>query len=155
MLHAALPPGARMDRITHHGGCHCGNLRWRFATTRTVGEFAPRACDCEFCSRHRAAWVSDSQGMLGIDVRHAAALQRYRQGSAQADFLLCHACGVLVAVVARSEDGRLLGAVNRNAFDQRDGFAEATVVSPRLLPAEAKLERWSHLWTPATLVESD
>ena len=58
------------------------------------------------------------------------------------------ACGVLVAVVARSADGRLLGAVNRNAFDQRDGFAEATTVSPRLLPADAKLDRWTHLWTP-------
>lgn len=142
-----------MSRIAHEGGCHCGNLRWRFETARTLGEFAPRACDCDFCSRHRAAWVSDSQGMLRLEVHHATGLQRYRQGSSQAEFMVCRVCGVLVAVVARSEDGRLLGAVNRNAFDQCDGFAEATAVSPRLLPADAKLDRWTHLWTPVELTQ--
>lgn len=141
-----------MDRITHEGGCHCGNLRWQFGTTRTAGEFAPRACDCDYCSRHRAAWVSDSQGTLRIDVHHAADLQRYRQGSKQAEFLVCGACGVLVAVVARDGDGRLLGAVNRNAFDERSGFAGETAVSPRMLAADAKLARWTHLWTPVELV---
>ena len=140
-----------MHRTTHEGSCHCGNLRWRFETALTLGEIAPRACDCDFCSRHRAAWVSDSQGMLRVEVHHAAGLQRYRQGSQQAEFLMCGTCGVLVAAIACSEDGRLLGAVNRNAFDQRDGCAEATVVSPRLLPADAKLDRWTHLWTPAEL----
>lgn len=142
----------RMDRITHEGGCHCGNLRWQFGTTRTAGEFAPRACDCDYCSRHRAAWVSDSQGTLRIDVHHAAGLQRYRQGSKQAEFLVCGACGVLVAVVARDGGGRLLGAVNRNAFDERNGFAGETTVSPRMLAADAKLARWTHLWTPVELV---
>ena len=59
-----------------------------FETARTTGEFAPRACDCEFCSRHRAAWVSDSQGALRIEVHYGADLQRYRQGSKQAEFRL-------------------------------------------------------------------
>ena len=31
---------------------------------------------------------------------------------------------------------------------RRDSFAEETTVSPRLLPADAKLDRWAHLWTP-------
>lgn len=142
-----------MDQIIHEGGCHCGNLRWRFETTRTTGDYAPRACDCDFCSRHRAAWVSDPQGALRIDVHHATGLQRYRQGSRQADFLVCRTCGVLVAVAALTGDGRLLGAVNHHAFDQRDGFAGETAVSPRMLAADAKLERWTHLWTPTVLME--
>lgn len=153
MLHPLSLGALQMDRITHEGGCHCGSLRWQFTTTRTAAEFAPRACDCDFCSRHHAAWVSDAQGALRLDVHHATGLQRYRQGSNQADFLLCGNCGVLVAVVARSEDGRLLGAVNRHAFDERDGFAEETVASPRLLAADTKLERWTHLWTPAELAQ--
>jgi len=144
-----------MDRITHEGGCHCGNLRWRFETVRTLGEFAPRACDCDFCSRHRAAWLSDPQGMLHVEVHHADRLQRYRQGSNQAEFLVCRECGVLVGVVARSVDGRLLGALNRNAFDRRDSFAEEATVSPRLLPADAKLDRWTQLWTPMELAGID
>lgn len=140
-----------MDRIMHEGGCHCGDLRWRFASARTRAELAPRACDCDFCSRHRAAWVSDAQGALRIDTRHGASPQRYRQGSQQAEFLFCGRCGVLVAVAARAADNCLVGAVNRNAFDQRDGFPEATAVSPRLLAADAKLDRWTQLWTPTGL----
>src|SRR5688572_28656500 len=120
MLRSTSPEGFGMHRTTHEGSCHCGNLRWRFETALTLGEIAPRACDCDFCSSHRAAWVSDSQGMLRAEVHHAAGLQRYRQGSQQAEFLMCGTCGVLVAAIACSEDGRLLGAVNRNAFNQRD-----------------------------------
>ena len=151
-----------MSMPHHCGGCHCGALRWQFTTSKLLGDFVPRACDCDYCTRHRAAWISDPAGQLQI---HAgtAKLQRYRQGSGQAEFLLCRDCGVLVAVIAhsddgrllgavnRSDDGRLLGAVNRNAFDQRDAFMAVTVVSPQRLAAETRLERWSQLWTPAEL----
>ena len=138
-----------MDALLHQGGCHCGSLRWQFATTMALADVVPRACDCDYCTRHRAAWVSDPAGQLSIHAS-VATLQRYRQGSAQAEFLLCRDCGVLVAVIAR-DGGRLLGAVNRNAFDQRDALVAETVVSPQRLAAETKLERWSQLWTPAEL----
>ena len=78
-------------------------------------------------------------------------MRRYRQGSAQAEFLLCAGCGVLVAVVARTGDGRLKGAVNRNAFDGREAFTTKTTVSPQQLGPEAKLSRWTQLWTPVEL----
>jgi len=140
-----------MSMSHHGGGCHCGALRWQFTTSKLLGDFVPRACDCDYCTRHRAAWVSDPSGQLQI---HAGTtkLQRYRQGSGQAEFLLCRDCGVLVAVIAHGDDGRLFGAVNRNAFDQRDAFVTETVVSPQRLAAETKLERWSGLWTPTELV---
>lgn len=111
---------------------------------------APRACDCDFCQRHGAAWVSDPRGALQIRAGDAALL-RYRQGSGQAEFLLCGHCGVLVAVVARDADGRLIGAANRNAFDTRDMFASSVPASPQQLAAAAKLDRWTQLWTPATV----
>ena len=137
--------------MPHHcGGCHCGALRWQFATTKLLGDFVPRACDCDYCTRHRAAWVSDPDGRLQIGA-DATRLQRYRQGSGKAEFLLCRDCGVLVAVVARNDAGRLIGAVNRNSFDQRDAFVAETVVSPQRLAGGTKLERWSQLWTPAEL----
>ena len=134
----------------HGGSCHCGALGFEFSTTQALAAFVPRACDCDFCTRHRAAWVSDAAGSLRIDV-DGARLRRYRQGSGQADFLLCAECGVLVAVMARADDGRLLGAANRNAFDGREAFAGATTVSPQQLGPEAKLSRWSQLWTPVEL----
>jgi len=136
----------------HAGGCHCGALRWEFEGGAPFSTLVPRACDCDFCRRHHAAWVSNPQGRLRLQAA-VAALQRYRQGSGQAEFLLCRDCGVLVAVVAGREDGDLIGAANRNAFDARDGFAGETVVSPRLLAADAKLARWSQVWMPVELVE--
>jgi hypothetical protein len=150
MLAPSPPAESAMDALLHEGGCHCGRLRWQFTTAMALADVVPRACDCDYCARHRAAWVSDAAGQLRIHAS-VAKLQRYRQGSGQAEFLLCRDCGVLVAVIAHSDDGRLLGAVNRNAFDQRDAFMAETVVSPQRLAAETRLERWSQLWTPAEL----
>ena len=138
----------------HEGRCHCAALRWRFTTARPLANFSPRACDCDFCTRHRAAWVSDPAGELRLRTR-AAQLQRYRQGSGQAEFLLCRDCGVLVAVVARGEDGRLLGAANRNAFDEQTQFGPETIVSPQALAPATKLERWTQLWTPVEIDSDD
>ena len=115
-----------------------------------VQSLSPRACDCDFCTRHRAAWVSDPEGHLGIRGDRAT-LQCFRQGSEQAEFLLCRNCGVLVAVIDRCNQGRMIGAVNRNAFDARDEFVDETIVSPRLLAADAKRARWGELWTPTEL----
>jgi hypothetical protein len=140
-----------MSSLVHTGGCHCSALRWTLETLHPIAEFTPRACDCDFCTRHRAAWVSDSQGALRIKAE-SAHLQHYRQGSGQAEFLMCGNCGVLVAVIARTQDGHLRGAVNRNAFDQRDQFPAEVAVSPQQLAPEAKLTRWSQLWTPAELI---
>ena len=56
-----------------------------------------------------------------------------------------------LAAQLRADDGRLLGAANRNAFDGREAFAGATTVSPQQLGPEAKLSRWSQLWTPVEL----
>ena len=134
----------------HAGGCHCGALRFEFSTGQALAAFVPRACDCDFCTRHRAAWVSDAAGSLRIEA-DGARLRRYRQGSGQADFLLCAECGVLVAVMARTDDGRLLGAANRNAFDDRVAFGGETTVSPQQFEPGAKRSRWSQLWTPVDL----
>jgi len=116
----------------------------------TVQSLSPRACDCDFCTRHHAAWVSDPEGHLAVRGNDAM-LQRYRQGSEQAEFLVCRQCGVLVAVIARDNDERLIGAVNRNAFDSQDEFVDETIVSPRLLAAEAKRARWRQVWMPTDL----
>ena len=135
---------------THAGGCHCGALRFEFSTAQALAAFVPRACDCDFCTRHRAAWVSDAAGLLRIEA-DGTRLRDYRQGSGQAEFLSCADCGVLVAVMARTGDGRLLGAANRNAFDGRGAFTDETSASPQQLGPEAKLSRWTQLWTAVEL----
>lgn len=133
----------------HHGGCHCGAVQFDFSTQRPLPGFTPRACDCDFCTRHRAAWVSDASGMLRIT--GSAELRRYRQGAGQAEFLICGHCGVLVAAICTGDDGTLRGALNRNSFDERELFATEVAASPQQLAPDAKLARWSQLWTPARL----
>jgi hypothetical protein len=149
MVAAVIEPRRPMIAFRHAGGCHCGALRWTLETRHPLDGFTPRACDCDFCTRHRAAWVSDAQGALRIR-GSAEHLRRYRQGSAQADFLFCNGCGVLVAVVCPTDDG-LRGAVNRNSFDERRLLGAEVVASPQQLAPDAKLARWSQLWTPTVL----
>ncbi|HSR65883.1 MAG TPA: aldehyde-activating protein [Xanthomonadaceae bacterium] len=131
------------------GGCHCGNLALTLATAQDPAALHPRACDCAFCTKHGAGWVSDPDGALAIGVREAAALGDYRQGSGSARFLLCRDCGVLVAVVHEG-DGGLRGAVNARCLDAAR-FGDAVRVSPQQLSREDKIARWGQLWTPATL----
>lgn len=138
---------APAGRFRHSGGCHCGGVRWMLDTDIALVDFTPRACDCDFCTRHRAAWVSDPNGALRLR-DEGGHVRRYRQGSAQAEFLFCESCGVLVAVTCRGDDGMPRGAVNRNGFDERHLLGAEVVASPQRLSPEAKLTRWSELWTP-------
>lgn len=131
----------------HAGGCHCGAVRFELTTRRPLRELAPRACDCDYCTRHGAAWVSDPDGQACI--RGSAHAARYRQGSAQAEFLFCPTCGVLVAVVTGKDDA-LRCAFNRDAFDARAELPAGTPASPQRLAPEEKRARWAQLWTPTT-----
>ena len=97
------------------GGCHCGAVRLQLTLPGAPGDYAPRACDCSFCHKHGAAFVSDPAGALRIEAGRAADLVHYRQGSGQAECLCCAHCGVFVAVVGRL-DGRLYGIANVRAI---------------------------------------
>ena len=127
------------------GGCHCGAVRVQLTLPGAPSDYAPRACDCSFCHKHGAAFVSDPAGALRIEAGRAADLVHYRQGSGQAECLCCAHCGVFVAVVSRL-DGRLYGTANVRALDGDPGFAASVTVSPRLLGAEDKRGRWQANW---------
>lgn len=117
-------PLARHGRMLMRGGCHCGLLRLAFATSLPAAALAPRACDCSFCHRHGAAWLSDPDGRLDITAAGRNALLSYRQGSEAAEFRLCARCGVLVAATFTDAD-RLYAAVNAGCLD------EAAILPPR------------------------
>lgn len=134
------------NTATLHGGCHCGRLRIEFSTNHDPADFTPRACDCSFCRKHGAAYVSDPAGWLSVSA-HQGALRKYRQGSDTADFLLCGLCGVLVAVVFEHAD-RVYGAVNIGCLDGESGFMASIPASPQALGTEEKISRWLKLWIP-------
>jgi len=130
-----------------HGGCHCGNIEVQVQLSAPPGQFHPRACDCDYCRKHGAAWLSDPRGTLLIRVKQPEASGRYRQGSGQAELLLCRDCGVLVAVL-HGAPGQLQGAVNVRAFVGTAPFGPQESVSPQKLSPQEKAQRWRNLWFP-------
>ena len=127
------------------GGCHCGNVAMDIELSREPGRFRPRVCDCDFCRRHGAAYISDAEGSLRFRIKDEQALITYRQGSKQAEFLVCRHCGVVLGVLYRNA-GRLYAAVNANTVDAAAGFGPNQPVSPQTLSAEQKARRWRDLW---------
>lgn len=134
----ALPP-------VLDGGCHCGALTLAFSTGLVPATTAPRACDCDFCRAHGAAWLSDTDAQLVVRAQRPDRLRRYRQGSEAAQFLLCSGCGVLVAVVFEEGEQRY-GAVNVGCLDARDAFAATVRTSPQTLAPDEKTARWRQVW---------
>lgn len=127
------------------GGCYCGNVRLEIRLSRPPEGYNPRACDCDFCTKHSAAYFSDPAGSLRVRIRDEARVSRYRQGSGQAEFLVCADCGVLVGVMYASE-GRLFGAVNARAAEGGVKFGPEQAVSPKRLSAADKAQRWQDAW---------
>jgi hypothetical protein len=138
---------------TLSGGCHCGNIGLELELTRRSDTYNPRACDCDFCRKHGAAYVSDPQGSLAIHIRDPQQIGKYRQGSGQAEFLVCQVCGVLAAVLYGSE-GRLHAAVNAKAVEAKTGFGPEQPVSPKTLSAGDKAKRWQDVWFSKVAVTS-
>lgn len=114
---------------------------------RDAGAYHPRACDCDFCRKHGAAWVSDPQGSLLIRLRAERDAIRYTQGAGIAEMLVCRSCGVLVAALWREQ--QLYGVVNASVLDARAEFAAAQAVAPKELSPDEKRKRWQSLWFSA------
>ena len=135
-----------------HGGCHCAKVRVEFETYKPLASFHPRACDCTFCCKHGATWISDAEGRLSISESETGALRDYRQGSEAARFLLCGHCGVCVAVVFEEEALRF-GAVNAGCLEANSGFGDSVPASPQTLGAAEKVSRWKAMWIPDVVVK--
>lgn len=133
------------------GGCHCGNIQLELTLTRAREAYNPRACDCDFCTKHSAAYLSDPKGSLTIHIKDGARAGKYRQGNAIAEFLICTHCGVLVGVTYENE-GRLFGAANARAIQGGKGFGPEQPVSPKSLSADQKISRWQDVWFPDVII---
>ena len=87
-----------------NGGCHCGNLRLTFYTSKPFEEMPIRACQCTFCRKHNVRATADPDGRLEIKVVDEAKLSRYKLGHGITDFLICRGCGVYVAATMQDEE---------------------------------------------------
>ena len=132
---------------TLYGGCHCGSIRVELTTVRELADTNPRACDCSFCQKHGAAYISDPSGVLRVVVAKPNTLHSYRQGSEVARFQLCGHCGVLVAVTLEHK-GRTYGAVNVGCLDEPGVLGARVPASAQLLSPQEKISRWLQVWVP-------
>jgi hypothetical protein len=139
------------QETTHCGGCHCGAVRIEFRSAKSL---APRACGCSFCRRIGGRWVSDVEGQAMIDWDHDREPTIYRFGTGTADFVICSRCGVVVAAVDESEDGRIC-VLNLNAFDDPHADIAAIAMDFEDESIEQRSARRRRVWTPATLSAKD
>ena len=103
-----------------------------------------RTCDCEFCKKHSASYISDPSGKLIFTINEQSKLNKYHQGSGIVDFLVCNNCGVLVGG-CYEEYGILFSAVNIKAVASIS-IGNETIVSPKNMDDKDKIQRWKKLW---------
>lgn len=130
-----------------NGGCYCGNITLEVDLHQPPNTYEPRSCDCDFCIKHGAAYISDPQGAVSIRIEDGADCQAYRQGSGVAAFLVCKRCGVLTAALYRGRaDERWYATVNSVVLNNRPDFGRAKAVSPKKLSGPEKIGRWQEIW---------
>lgn len=137
---------------TLKGGCACGNICFDLTLAQEPSTYHPRACDCDFCTKHGASYVSDPQGTLRIEIRDPHLLQRYKQGTRLADFILCKHCGVLTNVLWQNDKGEQFGSVNSRAVEHAT-FAEPKTISVQHNTPEESIKRWEANWFPHVVVD--
>lgn len=118
-----------MQGVTHHGGCHCGAVRFTVATAATL---AVLDCNCSICRMsgflHLIVPAADFCITQGQDQ-----LTEYRFNTGTARHFFCRVCGIKPFYVPRSNpdgwdinarclDGAQLSAMPISTFDdtQRD-----------------------------------
>ena len=120
-----------------------------------ISNYAPRACDCDFCTKHGATYISDPNGKLAIQIKNPNEIVKYKNGSGIADFITCKLCGVFVAVTY-TLDEQLLGSLNSRTLVNVSDLPKPNNISPKLLPDTDKIDRWKHIWFQnVTIANSD
>ncbi len=130
------------------GGCHCGNIRHVFTWPGDPSEIPIRACSCDFCMKHAAAYTSHPEGRLRATVTDESALSRYRFGHKTADFFICMRCGTIVFAACEIE-GTLHAVVNVHTFEGIDrDILTRRVTDFEGETREERLGRRNRNWTP-------
>ncbi len=137
---------------TVQGGCHCGNITYVAEFTKDLSTYTPRACDCNLCASHGAAYASDRNGSLKICIRDRQNVNMYRQGSRIADFIICKQCGVLTGACYK-EEGRTFGSINVRSSNAYNDFNEGQSAQLEQLSDEERIERWKRYWFTNIVIE--
>ncbi len=136
--------------MTYHckGSCQCGNVSLALNLPNEISRYTPRTCDCDYCTKRQAFYLSTPKGTLVIQSKKP--LKKEKQGSQQATFLLCDNCNTLVAVTY-DFGSAIKGAVNAAQLTEKHQLLKAVPASPKHLSPEEKLARWHALWLEVSI----
>lgn len=143
-----------MNENVYIGSCYCKNISVTFTSTVSGSQLEPRSCDCDFCRKHGATYISDPNGSLDVIINNQNQINNYTQGSGTAKFVICQSCGVL-AFVKYCTDNSIYATVNARILDDISSFKDSVVVSPRKLTKEEKISRWSKIWISQVTVKTN
>ncbi|MEH6473467.1 MAG: hypothetical protein V7752_19730 [Halopseudomonas sp.] len=130
-------------RLESKGKCRCGKITFAIALPKELENYSPRKCDCDFCMKRNASYLSHPDGCLFIE--SLAPLTINKHGSDQASFLSCSGCNSLVSVVYQFPAG-LKGALNATLLSESERLKTPVGVSPKLLDPKEKISRWESVW---------
>lgn len=100
----------------YRGGCHCGAIGIIYRTDIDPMSWRLRHDGCSFCRRHGVVATSDAAGSLSVEIKDASRVSRYRFAQRTADFLICSECGVFVAAVTDTAQGKR-AVINARVLD--------------------------------------
>lgn len=136
-----------MANYTLTGGCRCGKVALEVNLALEPKRYNPRACDCNFCRKHEATYISDPNGSVVVRTEAMSNLKFAQQGNKLAEFIFCADCEQLLGVRWHQH-----GSVNARVLFDKASFGKEISVSPKHLSAEQKVSRWEELWFPEFVV---
>lgn len=137
----------------YQGRCHCGNIELGFESATPPSQVRVRECDCSFCRKHGVRSIADPEASVSIRIRDREAVTRYRFGLKTADFIVCRECGVYVAAVLETGDGRF-ATTNLNILENEGAFTRKPLtVSYEGETAEQRQARRRSKWSPVSAIE--
>ena len=132
----------------YQGGCHCGALKITYGTGIAPMYWRLRHDGCSFCRRHGVVGTSDPAGTLAVTIEDPSEVRYYRFAHRTADFLICGECGVFVAAITDTAQGRR-AVINARVLDSVAlNWASVTDVDFEDESPPQRAERRSLHWTP-------
>jgi len=102
-----------MAETTHHGGCHCGAVRYRADLDLDKGGLT---CNCSICSRSGTILSFIPAAKFTLE-KGSDQLVSYQFNKRHIDHLFCKTCGIKSFARGKAPDGSEMVAVNVRCLD--------------------------------------
>ena len=128
--------------MRYKGSCSCNQWQVEIEVQRSLEEFNPRICDCNYCKNNPSQIISDPDMIIKLVGGRTSVV---KNGDQLANFYYCDCCGDLLSVGC-TLNGQLRGAVNPNLLHSSNQLGKPIHIQPWLLSSDEKLDRWEKLW---------